>query len=173
MNENKKLVELIQRIVDERLEHYLNELSAHMMIVEPEQQEHRPDEEELMDESKPSSSNVFINEVRVKRKEARPRNVHVDLRESMPQDDTESVDKYYSEKLREHAQKLSLGAATTEDADASSHESFNELDQESESRFGEEQMRRQIRKLRRAEEKEHKKMLKDEMKAREKFNRRD
>lgn len=185
---NKSLVELVRRIVDERLEFYLDKLSAEIIEDEEKRQRHYEYRQQRRFEplttpmttttTTANNRRVDINEVEVRRNVGRPRKLYVGVESPMSSqidvdDDNDSVDAYYDEKAREQVHKLSLMSGDLSGVEDQVEASYG-LDQiEGENASGlyeEEQIRREMRKWRRAEEKERKKMLKEQMKtAREHF----
>lgn len=122
-NQTQKLVNLIYKIVDERIEFLL----------------HKLDMDEIEEDSpKPQ---VYIDEVQVKKKDARPRKIHISLDSKF-----DSVDAYYDQKARERLETLS--------ANGDSNEANDQLDEN----------RKQLKKLRKAREKEIRRMTKEDMK---------
>lgn len=155
-NETIRLVGLIRRIVDERLEFYLNKLNEATSPNEYDDEETHNYEDE---DERGGGGRVYINQVETRRKEARPRKYvrYVDA--------DESVDGYYAEKINDSAQNLAHSASRVADDD-----NEEKADVEVEKTRSEEEMRRrEMKKWRKADEKERKRLAKEEMKLREEY----
>lgn len=132
-NKTQELVDLIQRVVDERIELYLNRFETAIETNEPKE---------------------LINEIEAKEKEVWPRQIQFGFIDST---DFDNVDSYYAEKARENLENLSLTNQLATD------ETRRGVDEQHNQKID---PRRQMKRLRKVEDRERKWHTKEEKKTR-------